>query len=105
MKRTKIKLSKLRDIGWVEWDPIGLLEPGEPWDNKPFADEYDEYLMLAAGKLREGTHEDEVIRYLIEIERDYIGMGMQNDTIKRAKNVVRAIQASNQIWSESTEKS
>ena len=105
MKRAKIRLSKLRDIGWSEWDPIGLLEPGETWDNEPFADEYDEYLMLAAGKLREGVHENEVIRYLIETECDCMGMGMQHDTIKRATNVVRAIQASDQIWGESTEQS
>ncbi|MBB4630217.1 hypothetical protein SAMN04244581_04955, partial [Paracoccus denitrificans] len=45
----RIKLSKLRDIGWSLWDPIGLLDPESPagrWDdeaNLSFADEYDSY--------------------------------------------------------------
>ena len=28
------KLSKLRDIGWKLWDPIGLLGPEEEWDKE-----------------------------------------------------------------------
>lgn len=100
MKQAKIRLSKLRDIGWAKWDPIGLLEPGDTWDHKPFADEYDTYLMQAAGQLRRGASRDEVMRYLIEIERDHMGLGMQRDTIKRAANVVTAIQTCGQIWNE-----
>ena len=42
MKRDiTLKLSRLRDIRWSEWDPIGLLPKGEIWDHKNFADEYD----------------------------------------------------------------
>ena len=41
-------LSRLRDVGWKEWDPIGLLAAGEAWDQKPFADEYDDYLRKVA---------------------------------------------------------
>ena len=48
------KLSSLRDIGWNEWDPIGLLAAGEVWNQKPFADEYDTYLLEVAGDLRRG---------------------------------------------------
>ncbi len=43
-----IELSVLRDIGWNEWDPIGLLAPGQTWDHEPFADEFDGYLLKAA---------------------------------------------------------
>jgi len=36
-----LKLSRLRDIGWREWDPIGLLPQGDAWESYPeFADEY-----------------------------------------------------------------
>lgn len=102
MKRATIRLSKLRDIGWAKWDPIGLLERGDTWEHKPFAGEYDAYLIDAAGKLRRGTSEEKVIRYLVDIERDYMGLGMQRDTIRRATDVVEAIQASDQIWNETT---
>ena len=72
----RIKLSKLRDIGWTLWDPIGLLDPeSRPgrWDdeaNLSFADEYDSYLIAAASQLRRGTPRDEVIAFLVEIETD-----------------------------------
>lgn len=49
----KTKLSRLRDIGWSKWDPIGLLGDGQKWDDEDcqqFADEYDSYLLQAAGQ-------------------------------------------------------
>ncbi|WP_109315411.1 hypothetical protein [Pseudovibrio ascidiaceicola] len=91
MKRTQISLSKLRDIGWAEWDPIGLLGSDEQWDHQSFADEYDTYLMQAEAQLRQGASENEIISYLIDIERDYMGMGMQQDTARRATCTVRKI--------------
>ena len=60
----KVRLSRLRDIGWSIWDPIGLLAEGETWDQKPFADEYDSYLMHAAGQLRRNVPTEEVVDYL-----------------------------------------
>ena len=51
---TSTALSRLRDIGWKEWDPIGLLAAGEAWDQKPFADEYDDYLRKVAADFRDG---------------------------------------------------
>jgi hypothetical protein len=41
-QRIKVRLSRLRDIGWTEWDPIGLCPP-EGWEGIPAADEYDGY--------------------------------------------------------------
>ncbi len=49
----KIKLSRLRDIGWSLWDLIGLLKSGQRWEDdecRPFANEYDAYLLNAAGR-------------------------------------------------------
>ena len=30
--RPPLSLSRLRDIGFSLWDPIGILRPGEPWE-------------------------------------------------------------------------
>ncbi|WP_254433689.1 hypothetical protein [Paracoccus yeei] len=75
----RIKLSKLRDIGWSLWDPIGLLDPesrpGRWYDEADlsFADEYDSYLIAAASQLRRGTPRDEVVAFLVEIETEHMG--------------------------------
>jgi hypothetical protein len=68
-----IELSSLRDIGWREWDPIGLRAAGEEWNDKPFADEYDTYLLKAASDLRHGASRQHMIGFFIDIERKFIG--------------------------------
>jgi hypothetical protein len=101
----KVKLSKLRDIGWGHWDPIGLMTPNGffpgKWDKEPnlsFADEYDSYLISAASQLRRGTPRETVIEYLIEIETHHMGLGENADTRQRAEAVVSAIFADPAIW-------
>lgn len=57
MSPPKVRLSRLRDISWSVWDPIGLMGVGQNWQDKdcrPFANEYDGYLLQAAGRLRGG---------------------------------------------------
>lgn len=101
----RVKMSRLRDIGWNLWDPIGLLgngsrRPGK-WDspdNAGFADEYDRYLRSAAFQLREGIPAEKVVNYLIEIETEYMGLGMGPSTRKRAEAVVAAILEDDSIW-------
>lgn len=58
----KVRIARVRDIGWNLWDPIGLLGegghfPGKWSDdqNQRFADEYDRYLIDAAHQLRRGV--------------------------------------------------
>lgn len=104
--KPKIKLSKLRDIGWGLWDPIRLIEPGAfypgKWgeeENLPFADEYDAYLMSAASQLRQGVSPERVIDYLIDIENSHMGLGQSRTTRTRAAAVVGAILADKDIWS------
>ena len=98
----RIKLSKLRDIGWSLWDPIGLLDPeSRPgrWDdeaNLSFADEYDSYLISAASQLRGGTPRDEVVGFLVEIR--HMAMGDNPSARTRAEAVVDAILADETIW-------
>lgn len=60
-----IKLSVLRDIGWKEWDPIGLLAAGEIWDHQPFADEYDRYLLAVAGGFRRGMSLEDATQFCL----------------------------------------
>jgi hypothetical protein len=87
-----IKLSRLRDIGWREWDPIGLLAAGEAWDQKPFADEYDAYLLRVAGDLRRGGALQEAVACLLSIERGHIGLGFRPGQEVRAEATAHAIQ-------------
>ncbi len=79
----KIRLSRLRDIGWTLWDPIGLLEKGEAWDHKPNADEYDGYLLKAAGQLRRDAPAKEVVDFLIWAEAENMGLGNNPSQRKR----------------------
>jgi hypothetical protein len=44
--RPTFKLSRLREIGWGRWDRIGLSGFADKAD-----DEYDSYLLQAAGRL------------------------------------------------------
>ena len=100
-----IKLSKLRDIGWTLWDPIGLLSADGPhpgkWNeeaNLPFADEYDSYLISAASQLRRGEPHERVVSYLVEIETEHMGLGEAPTSLERAEAVVAAILADYRIW-------
>ncbi|MDA5095074.1 hypothetical protein O2N63_13375 [Aliiroseovarius sp. KMU-50] len=97
----KIKLSRLRDIGWSIWDPIGLLRSEQKWDDKEcltFADEYDGYLVQAAGQLRRGAPDSDVVDYLVQIESEHMGLGTGNGALNRAKRVVDAIHADKELW-------
>lgn len=97
----KLKLSRLRDIGWSIWDPIGLLGSEQNWDDEdclPFADEYDGYLMQAAGQLRRGVPDADVAKYLVQIETEHMGLGSGRGVLQRAERVVAAIRADKEIW-------
>ncbi|MEA1831298.1 hypothetical protein U8607_04300 [Methylobacterium durans] len=89
-----ITLSRLRDIGWKEWDPIGLLTAGEAWDQKPFADEYDDYLRKVVAGFRNGRPLAEAVEYLLRIEREHMALGIRLGQEARAEATARAIQRS-----------
>ena len=67
--RPKIKISQLREIGWAFWDPIGLKDHREECE-----DEYDTYLLRAAGMIWHNAPQEEVVDYLVDIEQNYMGM-------------------------------
>ena len=101
----RVRLSKLRDIGWRLWDPIGLLRANGPpsgnWDdeaNLGFADEYDTYLISAASQLRQGVPGDKVADYLVQMECEYMALPRDPTTRKRAEAVVAALLADQSIW-------
>ena len=100
--RPKLKLSRLRDIGWSLWDPIGLISAGQNWNDEeclPFADEYDSYLIQAAGRLRNGDSEADVASFLATIEVEHMGLGgSYKVAFVNAKRVVAAMQADSKLW-------
>ena len=81
-----ISLPVLRDIGWREWDPIGLC-PDDPWSD----DEYDRYLLAVASRLQEGEADAALVDYLVEIEIDYMGLNPNPTARPRASATVAAI--------------
>lgn len=100
----KLKLSRLRDIGWSLWDPIGLLGPGQRWDEanaQEFADESDSYLIEAAGLIHRGSPDRDVVEFLVRKETDHMGLTLQADTYERALSTVAAIKADKELWTES----
>lgn len=101
--RPKINLHRLREIGWSDWDPIGLLDPAEGWQGQPYEDEYDSYLMKAAGMLRNQHSQEEVVNYLFYIESEYMGLGPGPDPEKariRIAALVQKIATDPTIWRE-----
>ncbi|MBG7616720.1 hypothetical protein IWC96_15715 [Brevundimonas sp. BAL450] len=93
VEQPKIKLSRLREIGWSEWDPIGLSQMGsDDWkDGGPCADEYDSYLLQVAGRLRRGEARGNIVAYLEKIEMVHMGGGRLATTRTRAEATVAAI--------------
>lgn len=83
----KFQLSKLHEIGWSKWDPIGLagLENGWP------ADEYDGYLLQAAGQIWNGSPDDVIADYLIKIETEHMGLIAAPGIRLRAVGVARGL--------------
>lgn len=82
-KHPKIRLSRLRDIGWRHWDPIGLSDLDGGWENSAAADEYDGYLLKAAGMVRRNEGDEAAAQYLVWGESENMGLGVKADTLAR----------------------
>lgn len=89
----RIDMARLRDIGWREWDPIGLLAHKDVWGTEGYADEYDRYLLAVARHLRRGGSVQEATEYLLTVERVYMGLGVHPDQNARAGTVAQSIQS------------
>jgi hypothetical protein len=86
-----VKLSILRDIGWREWDPIGLSTLEGGWEGSSAADEYDQYLVHLAARLQRGEPDGPLIDYLVRIETEHMGLSPSPDTHLRASATVAAV--------------
>lgn len=73
-------------MGWTFWDPIGLGPPDADCE-----DEYDSYLLQAAGKLWHAVSDNRVRDYLIHIEQEQIGLGASPSAKERASALVSAL--------------
>ncbi|WP_431374878.1 hypothetical protein [Pelagimonas sp.] len=74
---------------------------GQKWDDEncqPFVNEYDRYLLHAAGQLRRGASQEDTANYLMDIEANHMGLGHRQDAAARAKAVIAAIQADQELW-------
>lgn len=89
--RPPLKLSVLRDIGWTEWDPIGLASIEGSWKGSGPADEYDGYLLHVAARLQNGEPDQAVVDYLVGAELDHLGMSRTASTQTRAATTVATI--------------
>jgi hypothetical protein len=83
-RHPKINLEPLREIGWRDWNPIGAGLP---------ADEYDTYLLNAAGQIVNGRSDDAVADYLVSVEVEQMGLDPAPDVRERALVVASAIRA------------
>lgn len=98
-KHPKLVLSRLRDIGWRLWDPIGLGDLSGCWQTYSFADEYDSYLVRAAGMVR--RNEDQAaVDFLVYMETHNMGMDCRANTYSRATATVAALRSDKKIWKE-----
>lgn len=90
----KLFLKELREIGWTNWDPIGLAS-----DRAHCEDEYDSYLLAASGKLANGASEAKVADYLVQVETRHMGLPKSQSAQGRALMTARCIAA---LFREST---
>jgi hypothetical protein len=86
-----VELNKLREIGWTLWDPIGLLGQSDAWNEKPFADEYDGYLLQALGKLRNGHSIFDIVEFIVSIEIETMGLNEHPSQKGTAQKVAMAL--------------
>lgn len=86
-----LKLSVLRDIGWEQWDPIGLRGSEGGWRRSHAADEYDRYMRRVADGLQGGEPGAALIDYLVSIETLHMRLTETPATRARAEATVATV--------------
>ena len=86
-----MKLSALRDIGWDQWDPIGLSGAEGGWRRSDAADEYDRYMTHVVDGLGRGEPVQALVDYLVAIETRHMGLAETPATRRRAAAAVVSI--------------
>ncbi|MGB3457386.1 MAG: hypothetical protein WBG08_14415 [Litorimonas sp.] len=87
---------KLRKIGFLVWDPIGLAKDdadgdGPPWMDPNFGDEYDTYLYRAYAMRTEGAGIEEIAAYLDKIAAVHMGLGYGSGDVSPSRSAAVAI--------------
>jgi hypothetical protein len=116
-----VQLSRLRDIGWALWDPIGLRDANARWSpndlrlidgqwaGSSVLGEYDGYLLQVVSRLRRGDALTDVSDYLVRTETvDLFGalepmptsLERAIATIEAVANYLKSIQAGALLRSE-----
>jgi hypothetical protein len=85
----ELDIKRLRAIGWSTWDPIGLSKMSSV-SLDSIADEYDTYLLHAAGLLINGAGAVAAASYLVDSATHHMGLGRAD--AHSAKRTVEAIQ-------------
>ena len=83
--KPEFDLTRLREIGWDLWDPIGLRGVTN------VDDEYDRYLLRAADRIWSGADEHKIKEYLRAIEANGMGLGDSESGRRRAAEAARAL--------------
>jgi len=86
-----VDMKILRRIGWDHWDPIGIRPWKDPAWRRAAADEYDSYLLRAAGMILQNSSLETVAAYLDEIVVINMGLGPVSAAIHGAS--VRTVEA------------
>lgn len=86
----KMQLSRLREIGWKHWDPIGLANADGTWD-EACADEYDGYLLHIVSLLRGGQPAEQAVAYLDWASSEKMGLGRLDSRLHLAS--VKTVEA------------
>jgi len=73
-----IELERLRDIGWQEWDPIGLRESDCP------RDEYDSYLLEVASRLTSGASVEDAAASLDLVRAEFMRLDLSTQASRAA---------------------
>jgi len=81
---SSIDMKVLRQIGWDHWDPIGIRQWKDPTSRRAAADEYDSYLLHAAGMVLQNSSLEAVAAYLDKIVVINMGLGPVNAAIHDA---------------------
>ena len=79
-------LETLREIGFAHWDPIGLVKT-----RRQHEDEYDSYLLQAAGLAIRGEREDGVSDYLLSCCDEMGVAGNIAAAVKTAHAIIREV--------------
>lgn len=89
--KSNIDYHRIRQIGWDNWDPIGLRQIDPNAWQEDAADEYDSYVLHVVRLLQNGQSVSDAVAYLDEIASEHMGLGMRLELHQASQRTVEAI--------------